>query len=255
MQSFEAASAFLTFDRLVSSMTISRDTQAYIKATVDDPATVTADGFVRVTADNTGSVLGEVVSDYVGKVTINATKDDASASVDKAGLTVGSLDLAARTTTSYTASAKSVDNDVTGKTSAKISKSTVHSSSGGASLLARDDTALLAMSVNLIAVPETPLVTITSAHAINALTRNVEASITESGVTATGDVAVTAAGDARIVARSDSVSLRDKGNPNLTIRTLVSNAKGVAATLAVNVLLGGVDAHIPTARCRPTTSR
>ena len=85
---FEAAAAFLTFDRLVSSMTLSRDTQAYVRASdvgqTHYAATLTTPGLVQMTAQNTGSVKGQVVSQYVGKVTISATKDDASAAITDA---------------------------------------------------------------------------------------------------------------------------------------------------------------------------
>ena len=57
--------------------------------------------------------LRQVVSDYVGAVTITASKDDAKAHVTNSDLAVGALDAAARTDTSYTAIAKSVENDVT----------------------------------------------------------------------------------------------------------------------------------------------
>ena len=88
-------------------------------------------------------------------------------------------------------------------------------------------------------VPETPLVTLTSVRATNTLRRDVESSVTRSNIDATGDVNVMAVGDPRLIATTDSVALRVKESGNVT-----SNAKGVAATLAVNVLLGGVDAHV-----------
>ncbi len=146
---FEAAAAFLTFDRLVSSMTLSRDTQAYVRASdvgqTHYAATLTTPGLVQMTAQNTGSVKGQVVSQYVGKVTISATKDDASAAITDANLVVGSLDVAARTTTSYASMAKAVENAVTGVTTATVVGSSI-GAGGSATLLARDDTTLIAAS-------------------------------------------------------------------------------------------------------------
>ena len=86
--------------------------------------------------------------------------------------------------------------------------------------------------------------TVTSARARNDLNRTTEASITGSTVTAGGDLDVLATGNACAVATMRSISIREKSAffHNNLIPT--ASAKSLAATLAINVLEGGVDAHI-----------
>ena len=233
---------FLTFDRLVASTTLSRDTRAYVEDTPAAGKTVLADGAARISAENLGAVTLEIVSDFVGTASNAATKDDAVATIDAATVDVGALELVARTGTTYGATAKDVTNGVTGVTEATVGSATIDADA--VSLGARDDSELTALSHNLIQVPDTAFVTITSARARNDVTRTTEASVDGSLVTAGGDLEVLATGNAQITATMQSVSVREKsshfGNANLPTRS----AKAVAATLAINVILGGVDAHV-----------
>ena len=234
---------FLTFDRLVASTTLSRDTRAYVEDTPATGVTLLAGGDTRISAENTGAVTVEIVSDFVGSAYNTATKDDALATIDGATVDTAGLAVSGHSDTSYAATAKDVTNSVTGNTSATVVGSTIDADDD-VSLDARDDSTLTALSHNMIQVPGTPFVTITSARARNDVTRMTEASIEGSGVTADGNLDVLATGNAKITATMQSVSVREKsgyfGNATLPTRS----SKAIAATLAINVILGGVDAHV-----------
>ena len=238
-----AVADFLTYNRLTASTTMSRDTQAYVAQAPASGQTLATDGSVRIKAENKGAVALGVTSDFVGAASNTVTKDDAVASVAGSRMGVGALAVAARTGTTYGATAKDVTNAVTGSTRATVAGTTINAT-GSTSLDARDDSSLNALSANAIQIPGTRFVTVTSARARNDLNRTTEASITGSTVAAGGDLGVLATGNASAVATMRSISIREKSAffHNATIPT--ASAKSLAATLAINVLEGGVDAHI-----------
>ena len=238
-----AVADFLTYNRLTASTTMSRDTQAYVAQAPASGQTLATDGSARIKAENKGAVALEVTSDFVGAASNTVTKDDAVASVAGSRMGVGALAVGARTGTTYGATAKDVTNAVTGSTRATVAGTTIDATDS-TSLDARDDSSLNALSANAIQVPGTRFVTVTSARARNDLNRTTEASITGSTVTTGGDLDVLATGNASAIATMRSISIREKSAffHNATIPT--ASAKSLAATLAINVLEGGVDAHI-----------
>ena len=229
---------FLGFDRLVASTSVSRDTLAHVEGSISGV------GSVSLKAENTGSISSEVESSFVGTASNDVTKDDAVATVNGVTLAAGTS-LIAHTDTDHTATAKDSSNRVVGMTKATVINSPLTAGAGGVSVDARDDSSLTAIAGNQIDVPGTAFVTITNARAQNVLDRTTEASITGSTVTATGgDVTVTATGNAVLSAQMDAASIRGKsavfGNNLIPTKA----AKAVATTLALNVIKGGVDAHI-----------
>ncbi|HEY3485496.1 MAG TPA: hypothetical protein VGK49_08925, partial [Ilumatobacteraceae bacterium] len=187
---------FLTFDRLAATTTISRDTRAYVEDAPSGADTVATGGAVRVRAENTGTIASEITSDFIGAGHNDVTRDDAVAVLDGAVLDVGGLALGARTATTYAATAKDVVNDVSGATTVMVSDSVVGAGAGGVVLDARDDSALIALSENLVQIPGTPFVTITAARAQNLLDRSTAASANGAEITSAGDVDVLAVGNA-----------------------------------------------------------
>ena len=220
---------------------MSRDT----KAAVNGPATaVSTTGTARVKAENTGAVTSQVDSQFVGVASNSVTKDDAIASIGAGTFGSTGLAVSARTATDYAAIAKDVTNSVTGDTKALVGANTITAGTAGVTVEARDDSTLTATATQQTQVPDSPFVTITDARARNDVVRNVEASITSATVADTGDLAVLATSNPTIHATMASVSVRTKSeefgnnyNPN-------KSAKALAATLAVNVIRGGVDAHV-----------
>ena len=232
---------FLTFGRLTASTAVSRDTKAKV---VGPSTSVSTPGSARVKAENTGAVTSQVDSQFVGVASNSVSKDDAVASIGSGTFGAAALAVSARTATDYAAIAKDVTNSVTGDTKALVGANVITAAAGGVTVEARDDSTLTATATQQTQVPDSPFVTITDARARNDVIRNVEASLTSATVTDAGDLAVLATSNPTIEATMASVSIRTKSeefgnnyNPN-------KSAKAIAATMAVNVIRGGVDAHI-----------
>ena len=198
---------FLTFDRLVASTTVSRDTRAYAEDAPATGKTLDVDGDARIHAENTGALNLEIVSDFVGTASNTVTKDDAVAALDLATVDAGGVELIAHTGTTYGATAKDVTNDVTGVTTAIVAGTTLGAGADGVSLDARDDSSLTALSHNMVQVPGTPFVTITSARARNDVTATTEARSTGSSVTVDGGDLDVARDRQRDGDRDDAVGL------------------------------------------------
>ena len=237
------ANYVLVFDRLTAATNVSRDTKAFVEDTPAAGDTLASDGAARLKAENRGTVSVGVVSDFVGEGTNDVALDSAVASIAGALVDAGALDLVAHTDTTYAATAKAAENDVTGETSALVSDSTI-TSGAGVRLDARDDSTNVTLSADQIQVSGTPFVTITNGRARNDVTRTTEASIEASGVSATGSVDVLATENAVIGSTMRSVSIREKSSRFPGVLLPAKSAKALAATLAINVILGGVDAHI-----------
>ena len=155
------------------------------------------------------------------------------------------LTVSSNTGTEYSATAKNATNNVTGDTTAKVTDANLYDiGADGLVVDAGDASTLTVLGTTIITVPTTPFITITNLRARNDVDRDTEAAIEGTTTTAAGDVAVTAAGNPTIRASMEASSIRTKsaefGGENIPTKA----AKGLAATLAVNVILGGVDAHI-----------
>ena len=237
---------FLTFDRLVASTTLSRDTRAYVEDTpAADP---TVDGRRRH-ADRapptpaTSRSRSCRTSSAAASNTV--TKDDAVAAVDGATLD-------ARRRRALGAHRHGLRGDREGRDQLRHRAPRGRPSPRRRSAHGRRRSStrattrqLTALSHNMIQVPGTPFVTITSARAQNTVDRD------DRGVDRGlrrhrdgGDLDVLATGNAQIAAR-DALGLgprevRHFGNNLIPTKS----AKAIAATLAINVILGGVDAHI-----------
>ena len=233
----------LPFDRLSASTSLSRDTRAYVE---DEPAagvTIFADGDARVSAVNLGTVTLEIVSDFVGASSNSVAKDDAVAAVEDATVDAAGLQVVARNGTSYSATGKDVENVVKGTTQAAVASTTV-GAAGDVTLTARDDSALTVLSHDLVLVPGTPFVTLAGAVARNDLERTIAATIEGSGITTGGDLGVAATGNAAVVSTVRAVSVKDKSSHFGVVPVADVVSAALAATLALNVIRGGVNAHI-----------
>ena len=239
-----AVADFLTYNRLTASTTMSRDTQAYIAQAPASGQTLATDGSARIKAENKGSVALEVTSDFVGAASNSVTKDDAVASVAGSRMGVGAVAIAARTGTTYGATAKDVTNAVTGATRATVAGTTIVATDA-TSVEARDDSSLNALSANAIQIPGTRFVTVTSARARNDLNRTTEASIDGLDRHRRRRSRRPRDGERERRSRRCDRSRSARSRPSSTTTPIpTTSAKSLAATLAINVLEGGVDAHI-----------
>ena len=229
------------FDRVKSTLNVSRDTQAYVKNTPSGSYnTLESGGLVKIHAENNGTVSNVITSDLVGKVLNSTTKDDALAFALTAKLAVNGLDVLALTNTSYTALAKEALNDVTGATKTYISAGTV-TSTDDIALTAQDTSSLSAESKDLVLKPTTYFVATKFSYARNDFSRDTQSYIeAASTINAAGyDVTLLAKNSTTIIARVHTVSIVKGGNFLPT-----SSFKAAALTLSVNVLLGNVKAYI-----------
>ncbi|MGH3745603.1 MAG: beta strand repeat-containing protein, partial [Mycobacteriales bacterium] len=203
-----AADDFLQFGLILASVNMSRDTEAYIRGTPASGNTLdAATGGAVVSAENNGNVSNAVISTIVGKADNEIARDDALAFVNGASVSAGSLALSALTDTEYSSTAKVAINSVTGSTKATSTGSMLAIGAGGLGQDANDQTVLSAISSDAVYAPDTALVELTTTAAENTLTRNTEASIGASTVTAPGgDLALTAAGDGHVLAWTQSIS-------------------------------------------------
>ena len=228
--------AAFSFSQLSSAVTMSRDTSASISGAPAAGATVLSAGAVRVAARNTGRIESDIVSDLVGRIRHDITRDDAVAAIDGANLDVAGLRVEALTDTLYRGAAKDVRNAVTGTTLARLTGATVDGGAGGVSVDARDASQLEATSADLAFVAGSPLVALSAATTRNDLDRDIEASISDSILTVPGgDVTVAAAGEAALLAWTRSISVSSR-----TALLPLSSAKGAGATLSINTVRGSV---------------
>ncbi|MCW2962871.1 MAG: Parallel beta-helix repeat, partial [Actinomycetia bacterium] len=242
--------AFMNFDAIKATVTVSRNTQAYIQdAPLAPNLTLSSGGLVKLDAENTGSVTTSVASTIVGDVENTATLESAKAYVKDALLSVGGLAVTGSNATSYSATGKIARNSVTGDPQATISGSTINAGAQGVSLLASDTATIQSESKDLLLAPKTYLVTLTSTEARNDLTRSTTASATDSTITVAGigNLTVAAAEAATLVAVDHAASIKSKtacSGGSLSGCLPSSSAKAASASLATNVVLGGTSAFV-----------
>ena len=84
---------FLTFDRIGASTAVTWDTRAFVGDLAGTGDILSTPGTARVTAENTGTLESEIVSDFVGAAQNTISRDDAVAAIVGAGIDVGGLEL------------------------------------------------------------------------------------------------------------------------------------------------------------------
>ncbi len=248
------------FNLLSSSVTLSRDTQAYVNSTPTSPAqAIQSAGAVVIHAENTGSVQGTAASDFVGLVT-NTSQEDARSYIDGSVVNGTGVEVSALSNTSYGASGKVAVNHVTGLnadptlqgTRANIHGGTVTSGAGGIDVKATDTSQATAESTRLAITLDdlTSSVSIGVASARNELDRPTEASITGGAdVEATGgNLTVEAKNALHDSAKADASSI--SATPSYAGVLSVS----LGGILATNAILGGVVATVTGSTVKTITS-
>ena len=132
------STALSTFDfsALTSSVTLIRDTQAYVQDRPGSGMTLATTGLAKLHAENQGNLSGTITSDLLGTVENYAT-DDSLAFVRDASVQAVGLELRAQSSSSYLASAKEAVNSISGVTQAYVTDSTLTAGTGGVSVSAR----------------------------------------------------------------------------------------------------------------------
>ena len=243
---------FLDFSDVSSAINLTRDVTASIGDSTNGMASIgglggTAAGITSVTARiadhaTNGGIAGIINSDIYGQH-ITTAADTVVASVTDATVQVDSLAVSASNSTSYIATAKGVDNTITGGTTAIITDSTVTATSlAGVSVSASDTAFLTATSSDfeldrsLLTVP----LELGSSTAVNDIVRSVSAMIAgESNIdVSVGGVSVDARSAITVVANTDAQILDDAG---ISIDPVELTLNG---TLATNIVGGDVTASI-----------
>jgi hypothetical protein len=105
------ASDTFDFSALTSSITLKRDTRAFVLDSPSAGATLATFGLASILAENRGTVSGTITSDLIGSVE-HDTVEDSLAYIQDAAVSAAGVVLDASSSTSYVASAKTAVNSV-----------------------------------------------------------------------------------------------------------------------------------------------
>ena len=239
-----------SFTDITSSITLDRDTQAFIgggnaATTLPNPPG-SPTGLVEVRAlirDGAhGGVDGDIASSLTGKH-VNDVDDMVSAFIENASINAQALVINAHNTANYSANGKVAENFVTGATKAFIKDSlNVSGSAEGVVLSATDSSTFTATSSDvqfdlLDFLGSRVDLVLGEASAFNEINKDTTAQIDSSTIIG-ATVTVEALNDSRLGARTDALVVDDTG-VDLNIFAL-----NLAGTISANEVLGDVRASI-----------
>jgi hypothetical protein len=206
---------------------------------VVDGATINA-AALTISALTSGTVstvaTGSLIDSWIAR---NTFFEEAIVQLTGADVVAGGISLSAETGTQYLARGRFAENTVTGTTRASIENSTLTATTGGVLISAKDTSRLEADSpATDYQIPDGLPIDISASIARNALTRDVQAFVANSTLTANGgDILITATKDVTTIATAMATSVSN----SLGLTTY--GAVSFGGTFASNVVQGDIVAY------------